>query len=99
MAKLTSLPPVDRISFVSYQSLIENGMQYSGNFSRSGLLLNCLSNSVARSSASGCWRNSLQTNGHVARRVPDEGCLSHSALHVTERSPRMLRVSSAFTWP
>jgi hypothetical protein len=37
IAKLTSLPPVARMSFASYQFLRENTAQYSGSFTRSGL--------------------------------------------------------------
>ena len=37
IAKLTSLPPVPRMSFASYQFLNENTVQYIGSFARSGL--------------------------------------------------------------
>src|SRR5918999_2859089 len=52
-SKLTSFPPVERISFASYQFLTENVMQYSGKFFRSGLLPYCASSAAARSRASG----------------------------------------------
>ena len=59
----------------------------------------CLSSSAARSSASGCLRNSSQTAGAPAGSGPADGARSKSPLQVTERSPRMLSVSSAFSWP
>ena len=59
----------------------------------------CASSSAARSSASGCLRNASQAAGAPAGNGPVEGCASNAPLHVTERSPRMLSVSSAFSWP
>jgi len=92
-----SAPAVDRISFVSYISLNENGMQYIGSSSSGGSSPNSSSNSAARSRASGSSRKSLHTAGHDPGRDPDAA--SHSAWHVTERSPRMLRVANALSWP
>src|SRR3954453_10401985 len=83
IAKLTSLPPVARMSFASYQFLIENTAQYIGNFDRSGLLPYSWSSSAARSKASGCLRNSSHTIGAPAGNGPAEGALSKSPLHVT----------------
>ncbi len=99
MAKATSLPAVVRMSFVSYGSLNATVTQYIGNAARSGLRPYCASSSAARSSASGCWRNASHSGGAPAGSGPVEGCASNAPLHVTERSPRMLSVSSAFTWP
>ena len=99
IAKLTSLPPVPRMSFASYQFLSENTTQYIGSFARSGFVPYCLSSSAARSSASGCLRNSSHAAGAPAGSGPADGAWSKSPLQVTERSPRMLSVSSAFSWP
>src|SRR3954469_18069645 len=87
------------MSLTSYQSFTEVVMQYIGSLSRSGFLPYCASNSAARSSASGCWRNFSQTAGQEVGSAPFDGCMSQEALQVTDRSPRMLIVSSAFTWP
>jgi hypothetical protein len=86
------------MSLVSNTSLNENAAQYIGIAARSGLLPYFSSSSDARSSASGCLRNSSQTAGHDAGNAPEEGCASHSAWHVTERSPRKFSVDSALTW-
>ena len=99
MAKFTSLPPVPRMSLASYQSFREKTAQYIGNFARSGLRPYCLSSSAARSSASGCFRNSSQTAGAPGGSGPADGARSKSPLQVTERSPRMFSVSSALSWP
>src|ERR687896_2030892 len=99
MAKLTSIPPVERISFASYQFFWENGMQYIGNSSIGGLLPYRESSSAARSKASGCCRNASQPGGAPAGSGPDDGCASYTPLHVTDLSPRMLMVSSALSWP
>ena len=99
IANVTSLPDVDRMSFVSYQSLNATVTQYIGSAARSGLLPYCASSSAARSSASGCLRNASHSGGAPGGSGPAEGWASKSPLHVTERSPRMFSVSSAFTWP
>ena len=99
MSYRASAAPVDRMSFVSKGSLNENGMQYIGSFAKSGLRPYCASSSEARSSASGCLRNSSQTGGAPAGSEPLEGCRSRSPLHVTDRSPRRLNVASVFTLP
>ena len=57
------------------------------------------SSSAARSSASGCWRNASHTAGAPAGSGPVDGWASKAPLQVTERSPRMLSVSSAFSCP
>jgi hypothetical protein len=72
--------------------------QYIGSAFRSGCRP-CASSSAARSSASGCLRNVSQDAGQLAGSGPLDGARSHAALHVTERSPRMLSVLSAFTCP
>ena len=84
IAKLTSLPPVPRMSFASYQFLNENTAQYIGSFARSGLRPYCASSSAARSSASGCLRNSSHTAGAPAGSGPADGARSNSPLHVTD---------------
>ena len=99
IAKLTSLPPVDRMSFASYQFFRENATQYIGSFSRSGLTPYCRSSSAARSSASGSLRYSSHATGQEAGSGPFEGWVSHVCLQLTDRSPRMLSVSSAFSCP
>src|SRR5438552_15124199 len=97
MSYRASAPPVERLSFISKGSLNENGMQYIGSFAKSGLRPYCASSSEARSSASGCLRNSSQTGGAPAGSEPLEGCRSRSPLHVTDRSPLRLKVASAVT--
>jgi hypothetical protein len=62
----------------------------------SGLLPYCASSSAARSSASGSLRNSSHTAGAPGGSAVPGGA-SNAPLQVTERSPRMLMVSSAFT--
>src|SRR4051812_35044938 len=99
MAKATSLPPAERMSFASYQSLTEKATQYMGIASKSGALPNCASSSAARSSASGCCRNASHSGGASSGSAPSATALSYSPRHVTERSPRILSVSSAFTCP
>src|ERR1700681_1430303 len=66
---------------------------------KSGCRPYCASSAAARSSASGCFRNASHASGQLAGSGPDEGAASHSALQDTERSPRMLIVLSALTWP
>ena len=98
IAKLTSLPPVERMSFASYQFLTVITAQYIGIFSRSGFRPKSASSSAARSSASGCLRNSSQAAGaSLGSGVP--GGASNSPLHVTDRSPRMFSVSNALNCP
>src|SRR5262245_51710090 len=98
IAKLTSLPPVERTSFTSYQFFTEITAQYIGMAARSGLLPYFASSSAARSSASGCWRNfSHPAGASFGSGVP--GGASNAPLHVTERSPRMFKVSYALSWP
>ena len=87
------------MSLVSNGSLNENTTPYIGIFSRSGLRPYCASSSAARSSASGCWRKYSHTGGAPGGSGPSDGCRSKSPLQVTERSPRMLSVPSALTWP
>ena len=87
------------MSLVSNGSLNENTTPYIGIVSRSGFFPNCLSSSAARSSASGCWRNISQTGGAFGGNGPSDGCLSNSPQQVTERSPRMLSVPMALSWP
>src|SRR5258708_5095160 len=87
------------MSLVSNGSLNENWMQYICIAAISGDRPNCASSSAARSRASGCLRNSSHTAGEPVDKGPADGRLSRSPLHVTERSPRMFRVPSAFTWP
>ena len=87
------------MSLVSNGSLNENTTPYIGIFSRSGLFPNALSSSAARSSASGCWRKNSHTGGAPGGSGPSDGCLSKSPQQVTERSPRMLSVPIALTWP
>src|SRR5439155_7479365 len=76
MSYRASAAPVDRMSFVSKGSLNENGMQYIGSFPKSGLRPYCASSSEARSSASGCFRNSSHTGGAPAGSGPLDGCRS-----------------------
>ena len=76
IAKLTSLPPVARMSLASYQFLSENTAQYSGSFARSGLRPYVASSSAARSSASGCRRNASHSGGAPAGSGPADGALS-----------------------
>src|SRR5207247_10710392 len=99
MSYRASAAPVDRKYFGLKGSLNENGMQYIGSLAKSGLRPYCASSSEARSSASGCLRNSSQTGGAPAGSEPLEGCRSRSPLHVTDRSPRRLNVASVFTLP
>ncbi len=87
------------MSLVSNGSLNANTTPYIGKASRSGLLPNWASSSAARSSASGKWRKSSHTGGAPGGSGPSEGCRSKSPRQVTERSPRMFSVASAFTWP
>src|SRR6187397_975185 len=85
------------MSLVSNGSLKENGTQYIGSEDRLGLRPNSLSSCRARSIASGIFRNSSHTAG-----APDDSAplaLSNSPLHVTDRSPRIFRVLSAFICP
>ena len=74
-----------------------NTTQYIGSFARSGFLPYCASSSAARSSASGCLRNSSQTAGEPGGSGPSDGRRSRSPLQVTERSPRILSVPSALS--
>ena len=99
MANATSLLAVVRMSFVSNGSLNAATTQYIGIAARSGLRPYCASSSAARSSASGCWRNSSHTAGAPGGSGPVDGCASNAPLQVTDRSPRMLSVSSAFSCP
>ena len=99
IAKLTSLFAVERMSFVSNGSLSAVTTQYIGMAARSGFLPYRASSSAARSSASGCLRNSSQSAGAPAGSGPVDGCASNAPLQVTERSPRMFSVSSALIWP
>ena len=99
MAKFTSLFAVVRMSFVSKGSLTAVVMQYIGSAARSGLAPYCASSSAARSSASGCRRKASHGGGAPAGSGPVDGCASNAPLHVTDRSPRMLSVSSAFSCP
>ncbi len=87
------------MSFASYQFFCEKTTQYMGSFSRSGLLPYCASSSAARSSASGCRRKASHCFGQDAGNAPAEGCVSHFALQLTERSPRRFSVSSALSCP
>ena len=91
-------PPVERMSCVSNGSLNEKTTPYIGICSRSGCRPYVASSSAARSSASGNLRNSSHT-GCAGGSGPSDTCRSKSPLQVTERSPRMLRVASAFTCP
>ena len=99
MAKFTSLPPVARISVASYQFLYEKLTQYKGFSASGGFLPYFASSSAASSRASGCFLNASHSAGQLAGNAPVEGCLSHSSWHDTERSPRMLSISSAFSCP
>ena len=81
MSYRASPPPVDRMSFVSYGSLNENGMQYIGIAARSGLRPYCASSSAARSSASGCLPELLAglrrtRRQRTRRRMPVEVALA-----------------------
>src|SRR5688572_10185134 len=87
------------MSFVSNESLKENGTQYIGIAARSGVRPYLASSSAARSSASGSVRNSLQAGGAPAGSGPAPGALSNAPLQLTERSPRTLIVLSARSWP
>ncbi len=99
IAKVASFPDVDRMSFVSYGSLKATVMQYIGSAARSGSRPYCASSSAARSSASGCRRNVSHSGGAPGGSNPVDGWASKAPLQVTERSPRIFKVSSAFTWP
>src|SRR2546428_931362 len=96
MSYRASAAPVDRMSFVSKGSLNENGMQYIGSFAKSGLRPYCASSSEARSSASGCLRNSSQTGGAPVGSAPLDGGRSPSPLHVTVHSHLNLSIATLF---
>ena len=98
MSYRASAAAVVRMSIVSNGSLNENGMQYMGDFARSGRAPNCASSSAARSRASGCLRNSSQTAGAPAGKGAHR-FESRSPLHVTDRSPRRFSVPSALICP
>jgi hypothetical protein len=87
------------MSLVSNGSLNENGTQYIGSAARSGALPYFASSSAARSSASGITRSVSHAFGEPAGSGPLDGCVSRSPLHVVERSPRMLIIPRALTWP
>ena len=87
------------MSFVSNGSLNENTTPYIGIVSRSGWRPYVASSSAARSSASGYLRNISHIGGAPGGSGPADGCWSKSPRQVTERSPLMLRVASAFTCP
>ena len=98
MANATSLPDVDRMSFVS--RILERhcdavhrqrgqvgipavaSVEFRGPLERVRLLAECLA-----------------LRRRAGRKRSRGGWASKAPLHVTERSPRMFRVSSAFTWP
>ena len=101
MAKLTSLPPVERMSFASYQFLMrEHDAVHRQRLAGRDSVPYCASSSAARSSASGCLRNSSHYGRRTRRqRAGRTDARRTSPLQVTDRSPRMLSVSSAFSWP
>src|SRR5207237_514923 len=71
--------------------------QYIGSAARSGLAPYRASSSAPRSRASGCRRNASHPGGAPGGSGPVDGCASNAPLHVTDRSPRMFSVSSAFS--
>jgi hypothetical protein len=79
--------------------LNEKATQYIGIAFKSGCRPCRASSAAARSIASGCLRKPSHTLGQLAESGPDDGAASHSALHDTDRSPRMLSVVSALIWP
>src|SRR3978361_1121049 len=87
------------MSFVSNGSLKETTTPYIGIAARSGFWPNAASRAAARSSASGRWRNISQTGGAPGGSGPCSGWRSKSPRQVTDRSPRMLMVPRALTWP
>ncbi|MEJ1963067.1 MAG: hypothetical protein WDO56_16540, partial [Gammaproteobacteria bacterium] len=97
-AKFTSLPPVERMSFASYQFLIDITDAVHRELFEVGLRAVLLVQAAATSSASGCWRNFSQTAGAFFGNGPADGAVSNLPLQVTERSPRRLMVSSALSW-
>ena len=99
MANATSLPDVDRMSFVLYGSLNATVTQYIGNAAKSGFRPSARPvPRPARARPDAC-RNASHSGGAPVGSGPVEGWASNAPLHVTERSPRIFRVSSAFTWP
>ena len=99
IAKFTSLPPVARMSFASYQFLSENTAQYSGSLSdRDCGRIARPAPRRARARPAAC-RNASHSGGAPAGSGPADGARSKSPLQVTERSPRMLSVSSALICP
>ena len=99
MSYPASPPPVERMSLTSNESLNEKTTPYIGMAVRSGSRPKRSSSSAARSSASGSRRNTSQTGGASGGSGPSDGCRSKSPRHVTDRSPRMFSVASAFSCP